>query len=37
LANMDLEKKEPRSKEKEVTTKAEDDLKKKRRVGNKRS
>jgi hypothetical protein len=29
LANMDLEKKEPRSKEKEVTTKAEDDLKKK--------
>jgi len=29
LANMDLEKKEPQSKEKEVTNKAEDDLKKK--------
>ena len=29
LANMDLEKKEPQDKEKEVTTKAEDDLKKK--------
>jgi hypothetical protein len=29
LANMDLEKKEPKSKEKEVVTKAEDDLKKK--------
>ena len=29
LANMDLEKKEPQSKEKEVVTKAEDDLKKK--------